>query len=223
MEVKGEAMLKVVVFDSGWGGELFADYIEEEIPILDVIREIDWRNAPYSAKSEEEIIVLTEAAIQKYIGRVDIIVIAAYLMTELALAELRKKYPKQKFLGFDLRLRKNVGRKVIILAPAALARTKTFIELSRGVEDREICLAPCDGWEQLIDDGEMKREILEETLQAVDRNSTVVLGSTHYRDVKMDLEKMFGWQGSVVDDFRRVLAEMCMALKLRGLDGRRRK
>lgn len=216
-------MLKVVVFDSGWGGELFADYVEEEVPILEVIREIDWRNAPYSARSEEEIFTLTETAVRKYIGRVDVIVIAAYLMTAVTLEKLRRKYPEQKFLGFNLRLSKNVGRKVIILAPAALVRTKSFAELSKSSVEQEICWAPCDGWEQLIDDGEMKQEILEETLSGVDKNSTVILGSTHYQDVKVELERIFGWQGSVVDDFRRMLTEVCMALKLRGLDGRRRK
>ena len=212
-------MLKVVVFDSGWGGELFA----EEVPILEVICEIDWRNAPYSARSEEEIFTLTETAVRKYIGRVDVIVIAAYLMTAVTLEKLRRKYPEQKFLGFNLRLSKNVGRKVIILAPAALVRTKSFAELSKSSVEQEICWAPCDGWEQLIDDGEMKQEILEETLSGVDKNSTVILGSTHYQDVKVELERIFGWQGSVVDDFRRMLTEMCMVLKLRGLDGRRRK
>ena len=38
-------MLKVVVFDSGYGGELFADYLEEELPLVDIVRVIDWRNA----------------------------------------------------------------------------------------------------------------------------------------------------------------------------------
>ena len=38
-------MLKVVVFDGGYGGEFFADQLEAELPILDIIRVIDWRNA----------------------------------------------------------------------------------------------------------------------------------------------------------------------------------
>ena len=38
-------MLKVVVFDSGFGGELFADYFEEEMPVVEIVRVIDWRNA----------------------------------------------------------------------------------------------------------------------------------------------------------------------------------
>lgn len=214
-------MLKVVVFDSGWGGELFADYIEEEIPILEVIREIDWRNAPYGSRSKEEIFRLTETAIKKYIGRADIIVIAAYLMTEISLEKLKKKYPEQKFLGFQLRLKKNVGKKILVLASEALAGTTAF----RGLEKtgREVDFARCDGWEKLIDDGEMRRDDLERVLSCEDKNSTVLLGSTHYKDIKTDIEQIFGWQGTVVDDFQRVLSEMCMALKLRGLDGRRSK
>ena len=38
-------MIKVLIFDSGYGGELFADWLNEEMPILDIIRIIDWRNA----------------------------------------------------------------------------------------------------------------------------------------------------------------------------------
>ena len=38
-------MLKIVVFDSGFGGELFADRLESEIPVVEVIRVIDWRSA----------------------------------------------------------------------------------------------------------------------------------------------------------------------------------
>ena len=38
-------MLKIVVFDSGYGGELFADYLENELPVTDIIRVVDWRNA----------------------------------------------------------------------------------------------------------------------------------------------------------------------------------
>ncbi len=37
---------KVVVFDCGIGGELFADYIENELAIIDVVRVIDWRHSP---------------------------------------------------------------------------------------------------------------------------------------------------------------------------------
>ena len=53
-------MLKVVIFDSGYGGEFFADKLEEEVPVIEVVRVIDWRNAsqilsgPRSARKAAE-------------------------------------------------------------------------------------------------------------------------------------------------------------------------
>ena len=38
-------MKKIVVFDCTYGGELFADQLEQEYPIVEVIRVIDWRNS----------------------------------------------------------------------------------------------------------------------------------------------------------------------------------
>lgn len=38
-------MLKIVVFDSGYGGELLADYLEDALPVIDIVRAIDWREA----------------------------------------------------------------------------------------------------------------------------------------------------------------------------------
>ena len=38
-------MLKVVVFDGGYGGEFFADRLQDELPVIEIIRVIDWRNA----------------------------------------------------------------------------------------------------------------------------------------------------------------------------------
>ena len=38
-------MLKIVVLDSGFGGELFADKLNDQLSIVEVIRVIDWRNA----------------------------------------------------------------------------------------------------------------------------------------------------------------------------------
>ena len=34
-------MLKIVVFDGGYGGEFFADKLKEELPVVEIIRVID--------------------------------------------------------------------------------------------------------------------------------------------------------------------------------------
>ena len=47
-------MLKIVIFDGGFGGELFADQLEAELDVVEVIRVIDWRNAEKILKSRRE-------------------------------------------------------------------------------------------------------------------------------------------------------------------------
>ncbi len=51
-------MLRIVVFfDSGWGGELVARYLEQELEIVEVIRVIDWGHAPYSEKRKWRFVI----------------------------------------------------------------------------------------------------------------------------------------------------------------------
>ena len=38
-------MIKIVIFDSGYGGELLADYLESELPVVNIVRVIDWHHA----------------------------------------------------------------------------------------------------------------------------------------------------------------------------------
>ena len=94
-------MLKIVVFDSGWGGEVVADYIEEEISILEVIRVIDWRNAPYAGKSTAEILQHIENALRPYWGRVQAIVLAGFIPSLVA-DILQSRHPDTRLVSFKL-------------------------------------------------------------------------------------------------------------------------
>ena len=91
-------MLKVVVFDSGYGGELFADYLSEEIGTIEVIRVIDWRNAEDLQKSARLARKITENTLRPYLGQVDLIVFANYLLSVTSLKYFRRKYKKQKYI-----------------------------------------------------------------------------------------------------------------------------
>ncbi len=52
---------------------------------------------------------------------------------------------------------------------------------------------------------------------------TVILLSTHFWAIKSDLEELFGWRVRVIDFREVVLRNVCLALRLRGVDGRRAK
>lgn len=217
-------MLKIVVFDSGWGGEMFADYVEEKVPVVEVKRVIDWRNAPYSAKGRTDICVMTENALRPYIGEADVIVIASYAATVAAMDYLKWKYPEQKFVGFDTNLsdyvvRKKGMRNIMVLATGVVEQSISFQRDLFEMSGLTILRPNCDEWIQLVDDGEMtihklKRELADYLGMGLD---AVLLYSTGFVDLKPMLEKIYG-KGVVIDDFARVFRKMCVALGLRGGD-----
>lgn len=222
-------MLKVVVFDSGWGGELFADYLERELPILEVIREIDWRHAPYEGRSSEELCRLTEGAIKKYIGRVELIVLAGQAVSVLAIEYLRKKFPEQKIIGFGLRLEETLEKikeqRVIYLATSNILNSEEYKKAKLRFKNREFLEPDCTGWSKLIDDGELTEEKVVDKLSNLinDGVQVIVLGCTTFVDFKEKLEERFGWRVRVVDDFGLMVKDVCKVLRIRGGDGRRRK
>lgn len=55
------------------------------------------------------------------------------------------------------------------------------------------------------------------------RVDVVILLSTHFWAIKSDLEDLFGWRVRVMDFRESLLRNVCLALKLRGVDGKRAK
>ena len=120
-------MLKVVVFDSGYGGEFFADQLEKELPILDVVRVIDWRNADPILSSPRKARKIAKADLRPYIGKVDLIIFANHLLTLTSLKHFQRKYRNQKFLGLGLKLPDTfVKRDVLILTTKAVTKTINY-------------------------------------------------------------------------------------------------
>lgn len=72
-------MLKVVVFDGGCGGEAVAEFLAEELQVVEIIPVIDWNHAPYDNQDSCEICRLADMSLQKYIGKVDLIVLGGYV------------------------------------------------------------------------------------------------------------------------------------------------
>lgn len=219
---KGEDMLKVVVFDSGWGGELFADTLEEQIPTIEVTRVIDWRNAPYSARGRTDICLMAERALMPYIGKVNLIVLASYAVTGAALFYLRWKYPEQKFVGFcpemGRRLKDYTGR-VMVLATGATRTSQDFQDEYRSLKRFELIEPDCTEWIQLVDDGEMTEDRLRQTLgwAANEPPDVILFYSTNFVDLKPAFSHIYGRKVRLVDEFSKVVNETCRALRLRGV------
>lgn len=296
-------MLKIVVFDSGWGGELVANFLEEELNTVEIVRVIDWPNAPYCNREAEEICALVDDGLFGYIGGVDLIVLGGYAVS-MALDFMCEKYPEQRFVGMDLNydliLRsRNFPGNVVMLMDRLTSESVIRQNLRAALPYSTLIIPDCTGWEELINDNRMTPEVLRQDLgydftlapvqekrmkpesnesemslleiiekaedkggnrqalrtaiakfsqaaeAAVDdekmmaqalmkqnaeierRNDwkpdVILLLNTHFWDIKLDLEEIFGWQVRVLDFREKLLHDVCVALKLRGTHGGRAK
>lgn len=299
-------MLRVVVFDSGWGGELVADFLMQELETVEVVRAIDWAHAPYCGKSVAEICELADVALQRHIGRADLIVLGGYAVS-LALGFLRVKYPEQEFVGmginYDRILRsRNFPGQVALLMDRLTSESELRQELREALPQSTLIIPDCTGWEELInenlmtaeilrqdlgydfkltplrrgprtacdtsdsfddlrlqmaaekpeifgvkqqelraaiarftqaaqaaaDDERSAREILETQTAEIERRNelqpdVILLLNTHFWEIKLELEELFGYKVRVLDFREKLLHDVCRVLKLRGVHGGRAK
>ena len=213
-------MLKVVVFDSGYGGELFADLLEEELPILEVIRVIDWRHAEQILKSAKTARAAAEEALRPYIGRVDLIVLANHLLSFASLNYFRQKFENQKFVGFEMwRPDTFFDQNVLTITTTAASRTAVHRKFVRTLKRRALTLT-VDSWPGRIDDGELDADEIRVTIRrfVMEKNydpSGVVLACGQLNDIKDEIERAFDTRVKIYSSFDGALRETCKALKLR--------
>lgn len=217
-------MLKVVVFDSGFGGELFADYFREEIPIINIIRVIDWRNAEKYLDRPRVARRLAKEALRPYIGRVDLIILANHLLSITSLKYFQKKYRKQLFIGFGLKRPESfVKRDVLVLTTRAVAKTVNYKRFLFRLK-RRVGTLTVDDWLEKIDDGKLETQEIEETLEMPAQKlkpKEVVLGASQLNDIKMELNEILGQNVKIYDCYKDTLRKACRVLKIRGGIGKK--
>ena len=219
-------MLKVVVFDSGYGGEFLADRLEEELPILGVERVIDWRNAEKILLSARSARKVAEEDLAPHIGKVDLIVFANHLLTITSLKYFQKKYPNQKFSGLFLKKPDTFKKRdTLILTTRAVTRTMGYQMFVMGMGRKTRTLA-VDEWPSKIDDGNLDPKEIENTLKKVTRHSNfhpqeVVLACAQFDDIKSDLRKILGQNLKIHDSFSDLIRNTCKILDIRGNTGRK--
>lgn len=290
-------MLKVVVFDGGWGGELVADYLEAELNIVEIVRVIDWRGN-YSEKTDNELYENIEPILRDYVGKCDLIVLGGHTVSRI-LTRLRKRYPRQLFAGMNENIKKNVRlgtrmfRRVTVLTSRAIREHGLEQDLTRQFPAAKVSFVDCEDWEELIDNNIMTKDLLyarlkkdfklrslrfeerEASMESMplgvrikiekaqgrhdksiestvnrfaemrqvarefekcvaenmmrEANGTmplpelVIVLNTHYWEIEGGLEEIFGWRTRIVDMREGLLHDVCAALRLTGLDGKRPK
>lgn len=240
-------MLKVVVFDSGWGGDFIADYLSAELGTVEVIRVIDWKHAPYEKRTLSEIYQLTKRCLNPYLQKVDLIILASYTAS-LFLPNLQEHYPEQKFVGvgvnyYRILKSRTYPHHVTLMGNHLVADSAICHEVRQNLPYSTLAIPDCSGYEQLIDNGEMSLDILCQDLQTyfqinpkyvhhsqpadeavhLIESDVVLLLDTHFWSIKAEIEEAFGYRVRVFDFRQKLLHDTCSALNLLGVDGERSK
>lgn len=220
-------MLKIVVFDSGYGGEFFADRLAEELPIVEILRVINWREADKILLNSHTARKVAMDSLRPYIGKVDLIIFANYLLSLTSLKYFQRKFKNQKFLGLSLKEPDTfIRRDTLILSTKAVTKTMGYgnfvFRLKRDVKTLNL-----DSWPAKIDDGELDFVEIRQTLNKflIDfpkfKPSEVILASSQFNDIKTELKKFFGQNLRIYDGFEEAIRKTSKVLNIRGRVGKK--
>lgn len=162
-------MLKIIVYDCGWGGELVANYLENELQTVEVIRLIAWRPCPQSLAEMTAFADEIARDLLPYIGEVDLVVLGGYMVAQ-TLEDLRQRFSEQLFvavsLNYDQILRvKYAPGAVVVLCHPLLPDLPVCTELQEQLCRSTIIIPDCGGWQELIDRDLMTEEVLRANLE----------------------------------------------------------
>jgi glutamate racemase len=184
--------MKIGVFDSGIGGEAVAHSLQKEFPTAEIIVVNDRKNIPYGDKTPEEVISLTDAAIQTLLEiRCEVIVLACNTATALAISTLRLRYPTQKFIGIEPMLKTAASlTKTNVIAvcatPATLNSARYQALVQKHGTHLSIVEPDCSSWAYMIEHNQVNEQEIKQIIEDVCLQSAdvIVLGCTHYHWIK---------------------------------------
>lgn len=219
-------MIKIVVFDCTYGGELFADQLKQEYPFIEIIRVIDWRNSNEIMSSPRMARKCAAKALEPYIGKVDLIILANHLLSITSLKYFRQKYNNQKFIGFNLKKPDTFAdREIIILTTKAITRTINYHNFIMRIKRKTRTLI-LDHWVDKIDEGafhaaELRAEFNRYNVSSSGKTTELILANSVFNDLKPILKECYSRNLKIHDSFSDAIRETCKVLGIRG--GARRK
>ncbi len=213
-------MPKVIVFDGGQGGEEVAEYIERELPILEVKKvtgsqEIGAKHTKYG------VCMAVENELLPYIFKVDLIVLGGFLVSQ-AVEFLKSRYPDQQFVAVkcDLReLSRAMMSNVMILADDKFKKTWQYRRLKVSFKNYNIVEPRCAHWQKLAGD----EAVLGANLRLRDelakyrggKVDTIVIMNTYFTRIETDLMEVFGRQVWIIDFKNKLMEDINEALGLK--------
>lgn len=216
--------------DSGVGGISVLREAVKLLPNENFIYYGDSANAPYGTRPKEEIIQLTDNAVQKLLDMdCKAIVIACNTATSFAINELRAKYTNTPIIGIEPAVKPAAiicqNSKIIIMATPMTLKGEKFARLvAEHANGKQIVPMPCPGLVELIESGEpLNGEKIRVYLQNLlkdyvyDNVAVIVLGCTHYPFIKGQLERLFPGETVIIDGSYGTSLQLLSKLKEFGL------
>ncbi len=211
-------MRRVIVFDTGWGGEILAERLEMTLPV-EVVKVIPWRDGILEeGRSAGEIRKVVERRLREggFLGTKDVVVFAEPGVALAVKEYLERKYPNQAFVGGLTKIETKRKERIMLLATPGLRGREEYQKWKMGLG--ETVEPECSGWAEKIQDGELKDEEVRKTVRGFGKGIIVIL-STNFIDVRRTIERATWRQARVVDLSKRIVREVCGELGLKGKDG----
>lgn len=219
----------IAVFDSGVGGISVLRQLRKVLPRERYLYYEDTINAPYGARSTEDVRALTFAAVDNILREypVKALVIACNTATAAAIEQLRQKYRGLIVVGIEPAVKLaadhhpvgNIG----VMATEVTLREEKFDLLMQRFNGRcTIYKIPAPGLVELIEAGkgdspEAQRFLRELLAPYMGKLDALVLGCTHYPFVKHNIQMILGPEVEVVHGGQGTARETKRRLRNAGL------
>ena len=180
--------MKIGVFDSGIGGKAVADTLQLDYPSAQIIYVDDRAHVPYGSRSQDDIVSLTDQAIQPLLQQAcDVIVLACNTATAAAIEILRLRYPGIPFIGLEPMVRPAMSMTtsgvVAICATPFTIKSERYVNLKHEYASTVTVLEPdCSEWATMIENDKTDvQEIADAINEVCDAGADViVLACTHF-------------------------------------------
>jgi len=199
--------MKIGVFDSGIGGKAIADKLQADYPNSEVLYVDDRKNVPYGSRSQDEIVRLTDTAIQPLLAQnCDVIVLACNTATAAAIEILKDRYPETPFVGLEpmvkpAALLTQSGVIAICATPFTLSSGR-YASLKENYANDVTVLEPdCSKWASMIESDQTDTQAIATIINDVCEAGAdvIVLACTHYHWIKEEIIKIANGRAEVID------------------------
>jgi glutamate racemase len=201
--------MKIGLFDSGLGGLTILRAVVKALPEHSYAYYGDTANLPYGDKSEEEIYQLSMTAMEYLFGQgCSLIIIACNTASAETLRRLQDeylpaRYPERRILGviiptIETLLDQGVTEGLLMATKRTVDSKKYERELEKRSSALMLHTVATPGLVPLIEarkEGEaltMATEYINKAVEANPRITHIILGCTHYTELKTALREVFG-------------------------------